>query len=67
MYSGGGLPTLQARFAATHDIERVDAQLKSIDLPEWFRSLPPLDHLLATWEWRMSPTPWLVMRPKSEA
>lgn len=67
VFRRGALPTLHERFTATHDIERVDAQLKSIELPDWFRSLPPLDHLLATWEWRMSPTPWLVMRPKSQA
>ena len=67
VFRRGALPTLHGRFSATHDIERVDAELKSIRLPDWFRDLPPLDHLLATWEWRMSPTPWLVMRSKSGA
>lgn len=65
VFRRGALPTLHGRFIGTHEIERVDAQLKSIQLPDWFRDLPPLDHLLATWEWRMSPTPWLVMRPRS--
>jgi hypothetical protein len=27
-------------------------------------SLAHLDQLLATWEWRSGPTPWLVMKAK---
>jgi hypothetical protein len=26
--------------------------------------LSHMDRLLAIWEWRSGPTPWLVMRPK---
>jgi hypothetical protein len=25
-----------------------------------------LDQLLAVWEWRLRPTPWLVMTPKDD-
>ncbi|WP_326524427.1 hypothetical protein [Sphingomonas sp.] len=51
------------RFAATHDITVVedDGQRGIADAPEWFRGLAHLDQLLATWEWRSGPTPWLVM------
>jgi len=36
------------------DIEGVEREMQG---------LGHLDHLLATWEWRMGPTPWLVMEP----
>jgi precorrin-6B methylase 2 len=61
----GALATLKARFAATHDIIQVDQQYPVFEPPAWFAALPHLDRLLAIWEWRVSPTPWLVMRPKT--
>lgn len=51
------------RFAASHNITRIDHALAAIPLPDWMQGLGHLDHLLATWEWRMGPTPWLVMEP----
>jgi hypothetical protein len=54
-------------FSPTHDIVRVDQGPKSFDMPEWLKPLPRLDQLLAVWEWRVRPTPWLVMTPKSGA
>jgi hypothetical protein len=33
-------------------------------MPAWLQELAHLDQLLAVWEWRAAPTPWLVMRPK---
>lgn len=53
------------RFADTHTITRVDHALAATPLPDWMQGLGHLDHLLAVWEWRMGPTPWLVMEPKS--
>jgi hypothetical protein len=53
-----------ARFASTHDIVRVDQAPKTFDPPPWFGWLSHLDQLLAVWEWRAKPTPWLVMTPK---
>ena len=35
-------------------------------VPPWFTRLGHLDQLLATWEWRSGPTPWLVMRSRQE-
>jgi hypothetical protein len=54
------------RFKATHDITLVqdDGQRQLIKPPNWFINLAHLDQLLATWEWRSGPTPWLVMKPK---
>ena len=65
LYRAGALALMIERFAPTHDITRVDQQLKVFTPPPWLQALPHLDQLLATWEWRASPTPWLVMRPKS--
>jgi len=55
------------RFKATHNITLVqdDGQRQLIKPPNWFINLAHLDQLLATWEWRSGPTPWLVMKPKS--
>jgi hypothetical protein len=54
---------LQARFKATHHITVVhdDGQRQLDAPPPWFCNLAHLDQLLATWEWRSGPTPWLVM------
>jgi hypothetical protein len=60
----GVLKELTERFAPTHEIVRVDQQGKSAELPEWLRGLSHLDQLIAVWEWRHRPTPWLVLRPR---
>ncbi len=59
----GVTQTLIDRFAPTHDIALVedDGQRQLDTAPAWFRRLAHLDQLLATWEWRSGPTPWLVM------
>ena len=64
VYREGALATMVERFSPTHDIIRVDQQPKTFDMPPWLAELPHLDQLLAVWEWRARPTPWLVMRPK---
>jgi SAM-dependent methyltransferase len=64
VYRAGCLSTLQARFAPTHDIILVEQQYLAFEPPPWFAQMAHLDRLLAIWEWRVSPTPWLVMRPK---
>lgn len=65
VYRPGALATIAGRFSPTHDIVRVDQQPKVFELPAWLQGLPHLDQLLAVWEWRIRPTPWLVMRPKA--
>ena len=57
---------LVARFADSHDITLVhdDGQRQLQTPPEWFVNLAHLDQLLATWEWRSGPTPWLVMKAR---
>jgi hypothetical protein len=64
IYRQGALATLMERFARTHDVVRVDQTYAAFEPPPWFANVAHLDRLLALWEWRLSPTPWLVMRPK---
>jgi len=52
------------RFSPTHDITVVDLGPKTMPLPAWLQEFAHLDQLLAVWEWRSAPTPWLGMRPK---
>lgn len=54
---------LIGRFERTHDIVVVeDSGCRELEFrPPWFDKLAHLDQLLATWEWRSGPTPWLVM------
>jgi hypothetical protein len=60
---------LKQRFEKTHDITVVedDGMRSAKDVPDWFRNLAHLDQLLAIWEWRTAPTPWLVMKAKEPA
>jgi SAM-dependent methyltransferase len=54
------------RFKDSHQITLVpdDGQRRLDKPPNWFVNLAHLDQLLATWEWRSGPTPWLVMKSK---
>ena len=67
VYRPGVLDRLQDRFAATHEITVVRAGPKTSPLPELLRNRSHLDQLLAVWEFRAAPTPWLVMIPKPSA
>jgi hypothetical protein len=57
---------LTDRFAASHTIQRVeDNGLRTVhEPPPWYKRMAHLDQLLAVWEWRTGPTPWLVMTPR---
>ncbi len=57
---------IAARFADTHTIARVSPRLACPTLPSWFDELDNLDQVLALWEWRTGPTPWLVMTPQPQ-
>lgn len=65
VFRPGTLDTLVARFAPTHEIRRVDQALEGYEAPWWVKEMSELDQLLTVWEWRLRPTPWLVMRPKA--
>lgn len=55
---------LVARFAPSHQIRQLGRILAPETLPVWMEGLSDLDRLLALWEWRAGPTPWLWMRAK---
>jgi hypothetical protein len=52
---------IRALFAPSHAVTPVLNALPAAELPEWLQQLSQLDQLLAVWEWRHRPTPWLVM------
>ena len=54
---------LAARFAASHHVTRINRQIDA-RLPDWMEELSDLDRLIALWEWRGGPTPWLWMQAK---
>lgn len=52
---------LAARFAATHRITRLGRRLDDSGFPDWMEEFSDMDRLIALWEWRSGPTPWLWM------
>ena len=58
--------TLVDRFSLTHEITLIQdtGQRQFSVLPKGYESWANLDQLLATWEWRSGPTPWMVMTSK---
>lgn len=54
--------TLTRRFAASHHVRRIDRALDPSALPGWMEEFSDLDRLIALWEWRSGPTPWLWMQ-----
>jgi hypothetical protein len=65
LYRKGVMQRLIDRFSATHEIEIVRQGPKTTPLPDWVSELNHHDQLLAVWEFRSAPTPWLVMTPRS--
>ena len=55
------------RFSPTHEITRIDQHIEKAEMPAQLAAMSHLDIMLAAWEWRGRPTPWLVMRPKAPA
>lgn len=52
---------LGGRFQASHRVELFERQLLPFELPPLFDRVSDLDRMLAVWEWRAGPTPWLFM------
>ena len=65
---GGITEDLIQRFSSSHNIVRIDdsGERSLEEAPKWFSEMAHLDQLLATWEWRSGPTPWLVMDAKNK-
>jgi hypothetical protein len=64
VYRPGAEAAIAERFAATHEITRVEQEPKTFAMPPWMRGLTHLDQLISVWEFRLQPTPWLIMRPR---
>lgn len=62
----GLLALLSARFSPSHSVTRIDRKLDDTALPAWMEELSDMDRLLALWEWRAGPTPWLWMQANSK-
>ena len=60
----GVVEILASRFAPTHDVQIIHECLKLAPEGAFGGRLLSLDAFAATWEWRGTPTPWLVMRPR---
>lgn len=58
---------LKDRFTPTHEVIEVDAGIDGFRPPAWLAAQPEIDQLLAIWEMRRAPTPWLVMRALGQA
>lgn len=56
---------IATRFAPSHQVTREDEPFSKPELPEWMTRLSHMDQLLAVWEWRMAPTPWLILEPRN--
>lgn len=52
------------RFASSHVIRRIGRKLNDAPLPEFAEGWSDMDRLIALWEWRAGPTPWLWMTRK---
>ena len=61
------LDQIAARFAESHTITRLDRTATTQSLPAMTEDWSDLDRLLALWEWRSQPTPWLWMVPHDPA
>ena len=55
---------LAARFGPTHRVRPIGRKLDDSGFPGWMDELSDLDRLIALWEWRSSPTPWLWMEAR---
>ncbi|NKC14847.1 MAG: hypothetical protein GKR94_22490 [Gammaproteobacteria bacterium] len=55
---------LVQRFDVTHDVQRYASTARAGPVDE-LADLSDLDPLLAAWEWRAGPTPWLFLRSRA--
>ena len=58
------LDALEERFAQTHTAQRLHRDVSTQSLPDWMEGLSDMDRLIALWEWRAIPTPWLWLTAK---
>lgn len=66
-FTAGLSAQIAQRFEPTHKVRRIERSLSEAPLPDWMDTLSDLDRLIALWEWRIGPTPWLWMTRKGKA
>lgn len=66
-FKPGVVQRMLERFSPSHEIAIREQGPKTMPLPDWLRALAHLDQLIAVWEYRAHPTPWLVMKPRHVA
>lgn len=67
MLKPGVTDRLIQRFSPTHEVKRIDPSVNAAPLIPRIAGASHLDMMIACWEWRAGPTPWLVMRPRRQA
>ena len=60
----GVVERLKARFGTTHRISEIGRHVDDSGFPDWMEEFSDLDRLIALWEWRSGPTPWLWMEKR---
>lgn len=58
------LDLLVQRFRDSHDIAIVRERMRDIEFPPGYQPRDSIDRLISVWEYRSTPTPWLVMRAR---
>ena len=53
-----------AGFKTTHSVAKINRDVDMSALPDWMETLSDIDRLMALWEWRIGPTPWLWMQAR---
>jgi len=59
-FQAGTSDRLSRRLSETHVVRVIKQSNSAVTLPPLFDNLGHLDQLLAIWEWRSGPTPWLI-------
>ena len=60
----GLVALLDRRFAKTHDITHIRDVPRTVIFPPRYQPRDSIDRLISMWEFRSSPTPWMVMRAR---
>jgi len=65
VFSSGSADRVTAAFEQTHDVQRIGRRIMDEALPPGSENWGDLDRMLALWEWRAGPTPWLWTQCKA--
>jgi hypothetical protein len=63
-FNDGLSEEIAARFKTSHSVAKINRDVDMSALPDWMETLSDIDRLMALWEWRIGPTPWLWMQAR---